>query len=420
MIGDGEAETGAARGHRGRASGSSNPARDGAVLPILHLNEHKISGPTVLGRASDERDQRAARAATATTPLFVEGDDPARGAPRTSPRRSTRCLRARSARSRTRRAARRRPRGGRRWPAIVLRTPKGWTGPKEVDGVPVEGTFRAHQVPLAQRAREPRAPGDARGLDAQLPTGGALRRPTAGSAPELAALAPRRRAADGREPARQRRPAAASRSTLPDYADYAIEVRAPGRPSVPSRPGRSASCCATSIARNATEAELPPLLPRRDELQPARRRLRGRGPLPAWTRAPDDDHVSPGGPGDGGALRAQLPGLARGLPADRSPRAVRHLRGVRDGLGLDGDPAREVAGGGARAAVARAGRLAERAAHLDLLAQRPQRLQPPGPGADRHDDLAERQRRPRLPAARRQHACSRSPTTACEAATTST
>ena len=126
--------------------------------------------------------------------------------------------------------------------------------------------------------------------------------------------------------------------------------------------------------------------------------------------APEDEHVSPARSGDGGPLRAQLPGLAGGLPADRSPRPVRHLRGLRDGLRLDGDPAHQVAGGDAPARLAGARRLAQRAAHLDLLAQRPQRLQPPGPGPDRHDaDPARRGRADLLPARRQLPADRRRP-----------
>ena len=94
------------------------------------------------------------------------------------------------------------------WPMIVLRTPKGWTGPKVVDGVQVEGTFRAHQVPHRRRARQPRAPGPARGVDAVLPAGGAVR-PGRDAGARAGRAAAAGLPADERQPARQRRPAAA-------------------------------------------------------------------------------------------------------------------------------------------------------------------------------------------------------------------
>jgi xylulose-5-phosphate/fructose-6-phosphate phosphoketolase len=143
VIGDGEAETGPLEGSW-KGVRFLNPARDGAVLPILHLNEYKISGPTVLGRASDE-EIRALLVGQGYEPRFVSGDDPAEVHAELGAELDACHERIRSFQH----AAREEGRGGRpAWPAIVLRTPKGWTGPREVDGVQVEGTFRAHQVPL--------------------------------------------------------------------------------------------------------------------------------------------------------------------------------------------------------------------------------------------------------------------------------
>src|SRR2546428_145014 len=123
-----------------------NPVRDGAVLPILHLNEYKIAGPTVLGR-SDDAEISSLLGGHGYEPHFLEGDDPAVMHPWFAETLDACYTKIRAIRAEARRsgAASRRP----RWPAIVLRTPKGWTGPKAVDGVPIEGTFRAHQVPLA-------------------------------------------------------------------------------------------------------------------------------------------------------------------------------------------------------------------------------------------------------------------------------
>jgi xylulose-5-phosphate/fructose-6-phosphate phosphoketolase len=126
--------------------------RDGAVLPVLHLNGYKISGPTVLGRATDE-EIAALLGGHGYQPVFVSGHEP-RAVHRDFADALDRCLDTIADVQRTARAAGKisaRP----RWPVLVLRTPKGWTGPKEVDGVPIEGTFRAHQVPLGEVRTNP-------------------------------------------------------------------------------------------------------------------------------------------------------------------------------------------------------------------------------------------------------------------------
>jgi xylulose-5-phosphate/fructose-6-phosphate phosphoketolase len=150
VIGDGEAETGAlaASWHSNKFL---NPARDGAVLPILHLNGYKIANPTLLARLSKE-ELTSLMIGYGHKPYFVEGDDPA-----TMHQRMAATLDAALTEMQTIQADARahgfsaRP----QWPMIVLRTPKGWTGPKEVDGKPTEGSFRSHQVPLAQLASSP-------------------------------------------------------------------------------------------------------------------------------------------------------------------------------------------------------------------------------------------------------------------------
>jgi xylulose-5-phosphate/fructose-6-phosphate phosphoketolase len=137
VIGDGEAETGALEASW-KGTRFLNPERDGAVLPILHLNEHKISGPTVLGRATDERIANLLRG-HGHQPMFIEGHE-------VPGVHSNFDATLAEAHRRIRAIQDGEPSA---WPALVLRTPKGWTGPAEVDGVPIEGTFRAHQVPLA-------------------------------------------------------------------------------------------------------------------------------------------------------------------------------------------------------------------------------------------------------------------------------
>jgi xylulose-5-phosphate/fructose-6-phosphate phosphoketolase len=150
VIGDGEAETGPLAGSWPGIN-FLNPARDGAVLPILHLNGYKISGPTVLGRADDDA-VGSILAGHGYDVHFVEGDDPTR-VHRALAETLDRCFDTISA---IQDEARTRGVNGRpRWPAIVLRTLKGWTGPKVVDGEPVEGTFRAHQVPIPSPRENP-------------------------------------------------------------------------------------------------------------------------------------------------------------------------------------------------------------------------------------------------------------------------
>jgi xylulose-5-phosphate/fructose-6-phosphate phosphoketolase len=151
VVGDGEAETGplAASWHSNKFL---NPAHDGAVLPILHLNGYKIANPTVLGRMSDE-EVRDLFLGYGYDPLFVEGHEPA-----AMHRLMADALdKALDRIGDIQRAAREGGATGRpKWPLIVLRSPKGWTGPKEVDGLRVEGFWRAHQVPIADPRGNPK------------------------------------------------------------------------------------------------------------------------------------------------------------------------------------------------------------------------------------------------------------------------
>ena len=148
VVGDGEAETGplAASWHSNKFL---NPVTDGAVLPVLHLNGYKIANPTVLARIPDDELTALVRG-YGYEPHFVSGDDPAvvheQLAATLDEVLDTVAGIQHEARAATAAAWASRP----LWPMIVLRTPKGWTGPKEVDGLPVEGTWRAHQVPLAE------------------------------------------------------------------------------------------------------------------------------------------------------------------------------------------------------------------------------------------------------------------------------
>ena len=150
IVGDGEAETGS-----GATSWHSNkflnPARDGAVLPILHLNGWKIANPTVLARIPED-ELRDLFVGYGYEPLFLEGSDPAMMHQGMAAVLETMLAKIREIQRRARSEGdTKRP----RWPLLILRTPKGWTGPKEVDGKPVEGTWRSHQVPVDDVATNP-------------------------------------------------------------------------------------------------------------------------------------------------------------------------------------------------------------------------------------------------------------------------
>jgi xylulose-5-phosphate/fructose-6-phosphate phosphoketolase len=150
VIGDGEAETGplATSWHSNKFL---NPQTDGAVLPILHLNGFKISNPTILARISHEELEKFL-AGCGWEPHFVEGDDPL-----TMHRQMAETLDSVVKKIKAIQQDARQNNNLNRpiWPMIVFRSPKGWTGPKEVDGLPVEGTFRAHQVPLPNAEKDP-------------------------------------------------------------------------------------------------------------------------------------------------------------------------------------------------------------------------------------------------------------------------
>ena len=223
VIGDGEAETGPLAGSW-LSNVFLNPARDGAVLPILHLNGYKIANPTVLDRIPGE-DLRDMMRGFGYEPYVVEGDDPAT---------VHQLLAATLDRAVDEIAAiQRRARSGEhverpRWPMIILRTPKGWTGPSRVDGKQVEGTFRAHQVPISEVRDNPEHLAELeRWLRSYRPE--ELFDATGGPVAEVAGLPP---TGDHRMSAN---PVANGgrllrNLELPDFRDYAVDVPTPGEP----------------------------------------------------------------------------------------------------------------------------------------------------------------------------------------------
>lgn len=152
MVGDGEAETGplATAWHSNKFL---NPRRDGAVLPVLHLNGYKINNPTVLARISHE-ELEALFKGYGWTPYFVEGSDP-QLMHQAMAATLAHCVQDIHRIQNEARHATTEPPTRPRWPMIVLRSPKGWTGPIEVDGHKIEGSWRAHQVPLAKVHEDP-------------------------------------------------------------------------------------------------------------------------------------------------------------------------------------------------------------------------------------------------------------------------
>src|SRR5437773_3657419 len=150
VVGDGEAETGAAA-TSWHSNKFLNPVRDGAVLPILHLNGYKIANPTVLDRIGNE-ELTQLFSGYGYEPRFVEGHEPEPMHQLMASALDDVLAQIWAIQSDARRNGfQRRP----RWPMIILRTPKGWTGPKMVDGKPVEGTWRAHQVPVTDFEQHP-------------------------------------------------------------------------------------------------------------------------------------------------------------------------------------------------------------------------------------------------------------------------
>jgi xylulose-5-phosphate/fructose-6-phosphate phosphoketolase len=221
VVGDGEAETGplATAWHSNKFL---NPIRDGAVLPILNLNGYKIANPTILARISPQ-ELEALFAGYGYTPYFVEGSDPTDMHHKMAATLDTAVAEIR----RVQRTARETHTADRpRWPVIVLRSPKGWTGPAEVDGHKVEGSWRAHQVPLANVRENPE---HLKRLEAWMRSykpeelfdeSGAL-------VPELKALAPRgarRMSANPHANGGVLRKAL----RLPDFRQYAVPVASRG------------------------------------------------------------------------------------------------------------------------------------------------------------------------------------------------
>ncbi len=180
---------------------------DGAVLPILHLNGYKISNPTIFGRMTHEEMESFFRGCS-WKPYFVEGDDPMTMHEKMAETLDTVIEEIHDIQKRARAGE---DMGHIQWPMIVLRTPKGWTGPKVVDGKPIEGTFRAHQVPIDITVGTPNQEEHLKQIEEWLHSyhaGGTVRRERHPD-PRTAGTGSHRRPPSGCQPARKRRQAAA-------------------------------------------------------------------------------------------------------------------------------------------------------------------------------------------------------------------
>ena len=221
VVGDGEAETGplATSWHSNKFL---NPVTDGAVLPVLHLNGYKIANPTVLARIPDD-ELTSLLEGYGHTVHWVSGDDPATMHQLMAETLDQVVAEVLEIQRRARQGG---DTGRPRWPMIVLETPKGWTGPKTLDGVPVEGTWRAHQVPIPDVATNPEHLAALRSwlesyrADELFDEHGSLRAELA----ELPPRGPRRMSANPHTNGGL----LLSDLELPEFRDYAVEVGAPG------------------------------------------------------------------------------------------------------------------------------------------------------------------------------------------------
>ena len=220
VVGDGEAETGALA-TSWHSNKFLNPGRDGAVLPVLHLNGYKIAGPTVLARISKEELIDLFHG-YGYEPYFVEGDDPPLMHQLMAATLDKAIADIKNIQSEARKNANA-PRA--QWPMIILRSPKGWTGPKMVDGLQIEGTFRSHQVPVTDL----NIPGHLKILEQWMRSYRAeeLFDQNGKLAPELAALAPKGNRRMGANP-HANGGLLLKELKMPDFREYAVKVTQPG------------------------------------------------------------------------------------------------------------------------------------------------------------------------------------------------
>ncbi|OGP27407.1 MAG: phosphoketolase, partial [Deltaproteobacteria bacterium GWB2_65_81] len=287
VVGDGEAETGplAASWYSNKFL---NPVTDGAVLPILHLNGYKIANPTILARIPPQ-ELASLFVGLGYEPYFVEGDEPAAMHRSMAEAMDAAIAEIRSIQRKARTAGNMAPP---RWPMIILRTPKGWTGPKTVDGKQTEGSWRSHQVPFGDMAGKPdRVPLLEKWMKGYRPEelfdgGGRLR-------PELAELAPKGTRRMGANP-HANGGILLRDLAMPDYREYAVDVPKPG--GVTAEATRVMGRMLRDVMkRNAEARNFRVMGP--DETASNRLDALFEATDRTWVAAtvPGDDHLSPGG-----------------------------------------------------------------------------------------------------------------------------
>src|SRR5579862_6805820 len=389
VVGDGEAETGplAASWHSNKFL---NPAHDGAVLPILHLNGYKIAGPTVLARIPHGELDSLMRG-YGYRPYFVEGDNPDDVHQQMAATMDAIVAEIKQIQDDARtNGFKTRP----QWPMIVFRTPKGWTGPKEVDGLQTEGSFRSHQVPFAEVDTKPE---HLKLLEVWMKSYKAeeLFDARGKLIDELADLAPKGERRMGANP-HANGGLLLRDLKLPEFRDYAVPVEKPGT--------------SNAEATRVMGAFL------RDTLQVnwGNRNFRVFGPdETASNRLGNrfdrgDSQIGRScfarRPRDGSAERTPVSGLARRVFAHRPPRFFFMLRSLHSHRRFDVQPAREVAQSHATHSVAPSDRVAQLSAHVARVAAGPQRVQPSGPGLHRSRHQQKGGNCARVSSAGREHA----------------
>ncbi len=332
IVGDGEAETGPTAG-AWHSNKFLDPAGSGAVLPILHLNGYKIANPTIFASMSDTELTKLFEG-YGWHPMIVQGEDLDGELARALDSAHGEIRELQSAAREGNRPAR--P----TWPMLIVRSPKGWTGIRELDGVQVEGTSKSHQVPAMQARTNP---AHLQALEGWLRSYGPeeLFDESGGPAPEIAAMCPSGDLRMGANPhvngGRMR-----VALTLPELKDHAVALeRARRHERELARRGRQVP--QQRLRAQPRAAQLPRGVPGRGRLQPSGGAVRGRGPrLRVAGRPGDQPRLQARRAHHGGPLRAQLPGLAAGLRADGPPRDLPLLRGVHPDRRRDGQPVREV------------------------------------------------------------------------------
>ena len=394
IVGDGEAETGPTAG-----SWNSNrfldPRTGGAVLPILDVNGYKISSATIAGTMSDDELLMLYRG-LGWTPLVVSGDDDGVDARMAAALDEAWELigriqgQARSGTTELKPA----------WPMIVLRTPKGWTGPKEIDGKKVEGSFRAHQVPAGDLKTNPDHLAIVEAwLRSYKPE--ELFEIDGSPASDIQEFVPkgdlRLGMVDDSIGGRVRRP-----MDLPDASIVAVPVDRPGATDAGAL-DQVGAYLREVMRRTEEDRNFRIFCPDELEFEQARGGARGdRARAPVVRRGRQPLHA--GRAGRRGPRRAPLRGLPRGLPQDRPARPVPVLRGVHPDRRLADRAVRQVAQGVQRDPVAAAPRVAQHPAHVGRMAPGPQRLFAPEPGLHQQPAHQEGHGPADHAAARREHA----------------